>query len=161
MNKVFLILCLLGRALISYSQDIVYNDDGSVTFNNKDLQSITYDNVDFSYLNLLKIDNSNATGIIGDIYQGGGIVLEVLGGLNKDMLIYKKTLVLSSSTFSGNTEDITWQGTKIKSDATKVLASNLQFATSDPSKCSALTKPTLFKAALASAYGRFYYQNPY
>lgn len=73
MKKFLFTLSLLLYALIGHSQNITYNDDGSVTFNTTSLQAITYDNVDFNYMELLKPTNQDSTGIIGDIYQGGGL----------------------------------------------------------------------------------------
>ena len=54
MKKFLLTLSLLLYALIGHTQNITYNDDGSVNFNSSSLQTITYDNVDFNYVELLK-----------------------------------------------------------------------------------------------------------
>ncbi len=161
MKKFLITLSLLLYAIIGYTQDIVYNDDGSVTFNSTSLQTITYDNVDFNYVELLKNPNQEANGIIGDIYQGGGIIFEVLGGINRDSLIYRKTLVLSSTSFGGNTETVMWHGAQIQSDNIKLLAADLDFTISSPSQCSALREKSLFKAAMVSANGDYSFENPY
>ena len=95
MKKFLLTLSLLLYALIGYSQSITYNDDGSVSYNTTTLQTITYDNVDFNYMELLKPSNQYPTGIIGDINQGGGIILEVYCGPDKDELIFKKNFFIS------------------------------------------------------------------
>lgn len=47
MKKKLVLLFFLSFTLTGYAQDIVYNDDGSVTFNNNDLKSIEYNNIDF------------------------------------------------------------------------------------------------------------------
>ncbi|KAA3703464.1 hypothetical protein F3F83_20485, partial [Bacteroides salyersiae] len=161
MKKFLLTLSLLLYALIGYSQSITYNDDGSVSYNTTTLQTITYDNVDFNYMELLKPSNQDPTGIIGDINQGGGIILEVYGGPDKDELIFKKILVLTSSSFGGNTEAKTWHGIQVQSDNTKLLASGLDFTTFSPDHCSALKEKSLFKAAMVSANGDFTFENPY
>lgn len=150
-------------ALIGYAQDIVYNDDGSVTFNNSELKSIEYDNIDFNYLNLLIANDGSAgvNGIIGDIYQGGGIIFTVLGGPSRDKVIFKKTLALTSTQFEGVTDSIPWRGIKLLSNQTKLLASDLKYTTADPDKCTAITDPTLFKASMVSSYGNYSFQNPY
>ena len=62
MKKFLFTLSLLLYALIGYSQNITYNDDGSVTFNTTSLQTITYDNVDFNYMELLKPSGHCADG---------------------------------------------------------------------------------------------------
>lgn len=161
MKKFLFTLSLLLYALIGYSQNITYNDDGSVTFNTTSLQTITYDNVDFNYMELLKPSGQDPTGIIGDIYQGGSIIVEVYGGPSKNALIFKKNLVATSSSFGGNTEAKTWHGVQIQSDNTKLLAADLDFTTSSPDQCSALKEKGLFKAAMVSANGDFTFENPY
>lgn len=161
MKKFLITLSLLLYAIIGYTQDIVYNDDGSVTVNSSSLQTITYDNVDFDYVELLKTTDQGATGIIGDIYQQGGVILEVLGGPNKDVLIFKKILVLSSSSFDGTTEAKTWHGVPIQTDNTKILASDLGFTTTSASQCSAIPDKSLFKAAMVSVKGDYSFENPY
>lgn len=161
MKKFLFILSLLLYALIVHTQNITYNDDGSVNFNSSSLQTITYDNVDFNYVELLKPQNQDPTGIIGEIYQSGGIILEVFGGPNKDALIFKKILVVTSTTFGGNTEAKTWHGVQVQSDNTKLLASELGFSVSSQSQCSALKEKSLFKAAMVSANGDYTFENPY
>lgn len=163
MKKKLVLLFYLSFTLMGYAQDIVYNDDGSVTFNNKDLKSIEYDNIDFNYFNLLSLNNNSTqmNGIIGDIYQGGGIVFEVLGGLKKDKVIFKKILVTTSTQFGGELDSIPWHGIKLASNQTKLLASDLKFTTASPDKCTAIADPTLFRASMVSGYGNYSFKNPY
>lgn len=163
MKKKLAILFFLSFTLIGYSQDIVYNDDGSVTFNSNDLKSIVYDNIDFNYFTLLSLNNNSTqmNGVIGDIYQGGGVVFEVLGGPNRDKVIFKKTLVTTSTDFGGELDSIPWRGIKLLSNQTKLLAGDLKFTTGSPGKCSAIPDPTLFRASMVSGYGDYSFENPY
>lgn len=162
MKKILFTLSLLLYTLIGYAQNIVYNDDGSVNFNGNTLQTITYDNVEFDYTRLLGFENNEQTGIIGDINQTGAIVLEVFGGSERNMLIFKKTLVLSSASFGGNVENKLWKGIQVPTDNCKVLASDLGYSIKSAIQpCLSLHDKTLFKAALITSSKDYSVRNPY
>lgn len=155
-----LILFLFGLFRVS-AQGIVYDDTGAATFPAGTLQSLTFTDVEFNYTNLLNATSNLESGVIADVYASGIVILEVYGGNDKSKLIFKKTLSTTSSVFSGAPEPITWKTILVSSDNTKILASDINYKTGDPSKCSFITDPSLFKASIVSANGDYSFYSPY
>lgn len=143
------------------AQNVTYNADGSVTFNGTAEQTLVYDDVRFKYLDLLRLNSGSNSGIIADVNSGGRVELEVYGGANRDKLIFAKTLFSSSTSFDGHSHDVQWEGIKVKSDNTKILASGVTYSVQDQTKCSAISDPNLFKASIVSANGNYLFENPY
>lgn len=161
MKKQLIYLLVIFNICLLKAQNIEFKPDGSALFVGSNYDTLTFKNARLKYVDLLKLNSDVESGLIADIYTQGGAILEVYGGVNKNVLIFKKKLLTSSTTFSGETELVDFEGVKVHSDNTKLLASKLAYTTKDQSKCSAITDPTLFKASIISAGGEYFFKSPY